>query len=143
MTDSTVASRPYPSAAVVTGKTFVALIVTSSVWITLCLAVWLVPPVFTLGGFAFMTVGWVALGPAFGIATSMVMVGVLRVLPKVVPSQLAVTLASVIAWSVALLVWFAIGFNWLVITGLLISCVVAFIGSALSIVVAWPRLAAG
>ena len=136
------ASRPYSSAARVTGKTFVALIGTSSAWITLCLAIWLVPPVFTLGGFAFTTLGWVALGPPLGMVTALVVAGVLRVLPKVMPSRLAVVLASVIAWSVALLVSFAIGFDAFETTGFVVSCVVALIGSALSIVVAWPRTGA-
>lgn len=119
--------------------TALKLVVMSCSLVTICLLIWLLPPVFTLGGFAFMTVGWVALGPPLGLLASLSMIGSFWALRRMMHSKLAVVIASIVGWSVTFLTWLLLGFSSLDGTGLAVSGVVAIVGCVSSTAIAWPR----
>jgi len=119
----------------------VILVVVSSSIVTVSLLIWLVPPLFAFGGFAFMTIGWVALGPPLGLLASMAVLGSYEVLLRVTHPIVAVVAASIIGWAIALLAWLLIGFGSPEGTGLAIPGAVTLVGCTSSVIVAWPRRA--
>lgn len=108
------------------------LVMFSIGWITACLAIWLVPPVFTFGGFALTTVFWVVLGPPLGLVASLAIVFAVWALRRYLNPMLTTLAACALGWSAAFLVWLLLGFASLSESGLALSGVVAVVGFVVS-----------
>lgn len=125
----------------ISARSAVILVVVSISVVTVPLLIWLVPPLFTFGGFAFMTIGWVALGPPLGLLASLSVLGFSWAIRKVAHPVVAIVVASVAGWAVVFLAWLLLGFGSPEGTGLAIPGVVSIVGCISSVIVAWPRRA--
>lgn len=123
--------------SIVSSRTIGLLVLGSSAWITLCLAVWLVPPVFLGASFALMTVGWVVMGPFLGFIAAGVVVLALRLAERVLVPVIAVVMAALAGWAVVLGIWWLLGFR--DSPGINVAMAVAAVGAVISAVISWPR----
>lgn len=122
----------------VTSKVVGLMLLYSTIWVTLCLAIWLVPPVFTGAGFALYTVFWVGFGPPFAMLAVAAVLGVLWVLERTLPPVAAVSIASIVGWLVTLGAWRLLGASTFDATGSALSIAAALVGMVISVAVAWP-----
>lgn len=125
----------------ITSRTVGLLLLGSTAWVTLCLIIWLVPPVFAGASFAFYTVFWIGLGPPFGALAAGAMVVAMLILRRALPSPAVVVAAAILGWTIALGAWRLVGASTFDATGTALAVGVALIGATISTVVVWPRRA--
>lgn len=140
VTDVSVSSdHPNPAAVrrLVSPRTVGLLLFGSATWITVCLAVWLAPIIFT-GGFGLITVPWLGLGAPFGVIAASSVSASLWLVQRVFPPAVAVVVASIIGWSATLGIWWLIGFGWTA-NAMFVSIAVSSVGAVIAMFTCWPR----
>lgn len=126
------------------GRVIGLLLLWSTVWVTVCVAVWAVALFLGAGGFPeanLLILAFAFLGPPLGLVAGGAVVGFAVILIRIrrLALRLSLWVASLAGWSVALMVCIQIlSPSYLGLGGVGTSVAITAIGALVSLIIAWP-----